>query len=41
MEIGPQSHIRDGLLGPNSTMVVFMDPVGFFYTFPASTEGSV
>ena len=29
MEVGPQSHIRDGLLGPNSIMAVYMDPLGY------------
>ena len=29
MELGPQNQIRDGLLGPNSIMVVYMDPLGF------------
>ena len=24
----PQNHNRDGLLGPNSTMVVYIDPLG-------------
>ena len=28
VELGPQNHFRDGLLGPNSTMVVHMDPLG-------------
>ena len=28
MELGPQSHIKDGLSIPNSTMVVYMDPLG-------------
>ena len=26
MELGPQSYDEDGLLGPTSTMVVYMDP---------------
>ena len=29
MELGPQNHNRDGLLGPNSIMVVYMDPLAF------------
>ena len=30
MEFGPQNHIRDGLLGPSSIiMVVYMDPLEF------------
>ena len=28
MESGPKSHNGDGLLGPNSIMVVYMDPLG-------------
>ena len=29
MKLGSQNHSRDGLLGPNSMMVVYiMDPVG-------------
>ena len=28
MELGPQNHIRDGLLGPKSITVVYMDPLG-------------
>ena len=28
MELGPQNHNGDGLLGPNSIMVVCMDPLG-------------
>ena len=28
LELGPQNHIRDGLLGSNSIMVVHMDPLG-------------
>ena len=30
MELGPQSRNRDGLLGPNSRIVVYMDPLGNF-----------
>ena len=29
MELGPQSHYGDGLLGPNSIIVVYMDPLGY------------
>ena len=29
MELDPQSHDRNGLLGPNSILVVYMDPLGF------------
>ena len=28
MELGPQNHNRDGLLGPNSIIGVYMDPLG-------------
>ena len=28
MELGPENHSRNGLLGPNSIMVVYMDPLG-------------
>ena len=28
MELGPQNHDRDGLSGPDSTMVVYVDPQG-------------
>ena len=28
MELGPQNHNEDGLLGPNSIIVVYMDPLG-------------
>ena len=28
MELGPQNPSGDGLLGPNSIMVVYMDPLG-------------
>ena len=28
MELGPPNYIRDGLLGHNSRMVVYMDPLG-------------
>ena len=28
MELGPRSHKMNGLLGPNSIMVVHMDPLG-------------
>ena len=29
MELGPQSHSKDGLSIPNSIMVVYMDPLGY------------
>ena len=28
MELCPQNHNGDGLLGPNSIIVVYMDPLG-------------
>ena len=28
MELGPKNHNGDGLLGPNSIMAVYMDPLG-------------
>ena len=28
MELGSQNHNGDGLLGPNSIIVVYMDPLG-------------
>ena len=28
MELDPKNHNEDGLLGPNSIMVVYMDPLG-------------
>ena len=28
MELGPQNHSGDGLLGPNSVIVVSVDPLG-------------
>ena len=28
MELGPQNHNEDGLVGPNSIIVVYMDPLG-------------
>ena len=28
MELGPQNHNGDGRLGPNSIIVVYMDPLG-------------
>ena len=29
MELGHQNHHKDGLLGPNSIIVVYMDPLGY------------
>ena len=31
MELGPQNHNGDGLLGANSIIVVYMDPLGINY----------
>ena len=31
MELGPQNHNGDGLLGLNSIIVVYMDPLGTLY----------
>ena len=28
MKLGPQHHNKDGLLGPNSITVVYMEPLG-------------
>ena len=28
VEFGPENHNKDGLLGPNSIMVVYTDPLG-------------
>ena len=28
MELGPRNHSTDGLLGPNSILIVYMDPLG-------------
>ena len=30
MELGPQNHNGDGLFGPNSIIVVYVDPLGMF-----------
>ena len=30
MELGPQNHNREGLSGPNSIIVVYMDPLGLY-----------
>ena len=32
MELGPQNHNGDGLLGPRSITVVYMDPLGSLCT---------
>ena len=29
LELGPQHHNRDGLVGPNSILVVYMDSLGY------------
>ena len=43
MELGPQSLNKDGLLGPNPIMVVYMEPLGtnalLFATGLACQEG--
>ena len=31
MEVGPQNHNGDGLLRPNSVIVVYMDPLGMMF----------
>ena len=31
MELGPQNHNGDGRLGPNSIIVVYMDPLGLCF----------
>ena len=33
MELGPQNHNEDGLLGPNSIIVVYMDPLRIYSIF--------
>ena len=35
MELGPQNRNGDGLLGPNSIIVVYMDPLGYEGDQPA------
>ena len=40
MEFDPQNHSKDGLLGPNSIMLVYMDPLGVFYGIPCPGLGS-
>ena len=43
MELGSQNHKGDGLLGPNSITVVYMDPLGSsseIYVFPSPHEVS-
>ena len=37
MEVGPQPHDRDGLLGPNSMMVAYVDPLEYV-AFQTKTE---
>ena len=39
MELGPQNHNGDGLLGANSIIVVYMDPLGY-QVFDTSTHSS-
>ena len=38
VELGPKDHIRDGLLGPNSIMVVYVDPRGSESIFGGSWD---
>ena len=38
MELGPQNHNEDGLLGPNSIIVVYMDPLGKWTPILVSEE---
>ena len=40
MELGPKNHNGDGLLGPNSRMVVYMDPLGIRTRNPKLKEGA-
>ena len=41
MELGPQNHTRDGFLGPNSIVVVYMDPLGILRTAKGAFFGFV
>ena len=41
MELGPKNHNGDGLLGPNSIMVVYMDPLGIENIKSAGLGGSL
>ena len=36
MELGPQNHYGDGLMGPNSIIVVYTDPLGSLMTLMAN-----
>ena len=38
MELGPQNLNKDGLLGPNSIMVVYMEPLGILYLMRSSNS---
>ena len=38
MELGPKNHNGDGLLGPNSIMVVSMDPLGLYMGSEGQTQ---
>ena len=40
MELGPQNHNGDGRLGLNSTIVVYMDPLGSGFDLADSSEGA-
>ena len=33
MELGPQNHNGDGLLGANSIIVVYMDALGYMHIY--------
>ena len=41
MELGPQNHNGDGLSGPNSIIVVYMDPLGIIQFHETPTPGSL
>ena len=38
MELGHQNHTGDGLLGPNSIIVVYMDPLGIYGDYCAAAR---
>ena len=41
MELDPQNHTKDGLLGPNSIRVVYMNPLGMAPFARAPCEASI
>ena len=41
MELGYQNHNGDDLLGPNSTIVVYMDPLGKVIVFRVPFKGCI